>query len=54
MLFAEEAKDEGIESNEAILKRAINEVKSKQTQFAIEDPDLKRIIRNHCLYGAQI
>ena len=42
LLFAEEAKDEGIESNEAILKRAINEVKSKQTQFAIEDPDLKK------------
>ncbi|EWC66376.1 nitrate reductase [Staphylococcus aureus subsp. aureus ST 1413] len=42
LLFAEEAKDEGIESNEAILKRAIDEVKSKQTQFAIEDPDLKK------------
>ncbi|HFG0380499.1 TPA: nitrate reductase subunit alpha, partial [Staphylococcus aureus] len=42
LLFAEEAKDEGIDSNEAILKRAINEVKSKQTQFAIEDPDLKK------------
>lgn len=42
LLFAEEAKDEGIESNEAILKRAIDEVKSKRTQFAIEDPDLKK------------
>ncbi|HEB2307812.1 TPA: nitrate reductase subunit alpha [Staphylococcus aureus] len=42
LLFAEEAKDEGIESNEEILKRAIDEVKSKQTQFAIEDPDLKK------------
>ena len=42
LLFAEEAKDEGIDSNEAILKRAINEVKSKRTQFAIEDPDLKK------------
>ena len=53
MLFAEEAKDEGIDSNEAILQRAIDEVKSKQTQFAIEDPDLKRIIQNHYLYGVQ-
>lgn len=42
LLFAEEAKDEGIDSNEAILQRAIDEVKSKQTQFAIEDPDLKK------------
>ncbi|MCG9812037.1 nitrate reductase subunit alpha [Staphylococcus argenteus] len=42
LLFAEEAKDEGIESNEEILQRAIDEVKSKQTQFAIEDPDLKK------------
>ncbi|HEI6659339.1 TPA: nitrate reductase subunit alpha [Staphylococcus aureus] len=38
LLFA----DEGIDSNEAILQRAIDEVKSKQTQFAIEDPDLKK------------
>ena len=53
LLFAEEAKDEGIDSNEAILQRAIDEVKSKQTQFAIEDPDLKRIIQNHYLYGVQ-
>ncbi|GJF38964.1 nitrate reductase subunit alpha [Staphylococcus argenteus] len=42
LLFAEEAKDEGIDSNEEILQRAIDEVKSKQTQFAIEDPDLKK------------
>ncbi|MBE5676317.1 nitrate reductase subunit alpha [Staphylococcus sp. SS87] len=42
LLFAEEAKDEGVNSNEEILKRAIDEVKSKQTQFAIEDPDLKK------------
>lgn len=42
LLFAEEAKDEGIDSNEAILQRAIDEMKSKQTQFAIEDPDLKK------------
>ncbi|HDH7101648.1 TPA: nitrate reductase subunit alpha [Staphylococcus aureus] len=42
LLFAEEAKDQGIDSNEAILQRAIDEVKSKQTQFAIEDPDLKK------------
>ncbi|UMT75435.1 nitrate reductase subunit alpha [Staphylococcus roterodami] len=42
LLFAEEAKDESVNSNEEILKRAIDEVKSKQTQFAIEDPDLKK------------
>ncbi|OMH91028.1 nitrate reductase subunit alpha [Staphylococcus argenteus] len=42
LLFAEEAKDEGIYSNEEILQRVIDEVKSKQTQFAIEDPDLKK------------
>ncbi|GJF43137.1 nitrate reductase subunit alpha [Staphylococcus argenteus] len=42
LLFAEEAKDEGIYSNEEILQRAIGEVKSKQTRFAIEDPDLKK------------
>lgn len=42
LLFAEEAKDEGIYSNEEILQRVIDEVKSKQTQFAIEDSDLKK------------
>ena len=42
LLFAEEAKDEGIEANDEILKRAIEEVKSKQTQFSIEDPDLRK------------
>ncbi|ULA39135.1 nitrate reductase subunit alpha [Staphylococcus argenteus] len=42
LLFAEEAKYEGIYSNEEILQRVIDEVKSKQTQFAIEDPDLKK------------
>ena len=42
LLFAEEAKENGDDSNEAILKRAINEVKTKQTKFAVEDPDLRK------------
>jgi len=40
--FGEDAKDAGEFNNEAILKRAINEVKSRDTKFAIEDPDLKK------------
>ena len=42
LLFAEEAKENGDDSNEAILKRARNEVKTKQTKFAVEDPDLRK------------
>ncbi|MGD3155170.1 nitrate reductase subunit alpha [Staphylococcus warneri] len=42
LLFAEEAKENGDDSNEAILKRAINEMKTKQTKFAVEDPDLRK------------
>ncbi|MCD8818009.1 nitrate reductase subunit alpha [Mammaliicoccus sciuri] len=42
LLFGEEAKDAGDNSNEAILKRAIESVKSKKTKFAIEDPDAKK------------
>ncbi|WP_239748405.1 nitrate reductase subunit alpha [Mammaliicoccus sp. A-M2] len=42
LLFGEEAKDAGDDSNEAILKRAIESVKSKKTKFAIEDPDAKK------------
>ena len=42
LLFAEEAKENGDDSNEAILQRAINEVKTKQTKFAVEDPDLRK------------
>lgn len=41
LLFGEEAKDAGDDSNEAILQRAIESVKSKKTKFAIEDPDAK-------------
>ncbi|MFY2152723.1 nitrate reductase subunit alpha [Mammaliicoccus sciuri] len=42
LLFGEEAKDAEDDSNEAILKRAIESVKSKKTKFAIEDPDAKK------------
>ncbi|MEB6096700.1 nitrate reductase subunit alpha [Mammaliicoccus sciuri] len=42
LLFGEEAKDAGDDSNEAILQRAIESVKSKKTKFAIEDPDAKK------------
>ncbi|MCJ0952663.1 nitrate reductase subunit alpha [Mammaliicoccus sciuri] len=42
LLFGEEAKDAGDDSNEAILKRAIESVQSKKTKFAIEDPDAKK------------
>lgn len=51
MLFGEEAKDAGDDSNEAILKRAIESVKNKETEFAIEDPDLRKIILKHYLFG---
>ncbi|MEB6332723.1 nitrate reductase subunit alpha [Staphylococcus pseudoxylosus] len=40
--FGEEAKDAGEFNNEAILKRAIESVKSRETKFAIEDPDSKQ------------
>ncbi|MCI2947821.1 nitrate reductase / nitrite oxidoreductase, alpha subunit [Staphylococcus caledonicus] len=42
LLFGEEAKESGDASNETILKNAINSVKNKETQFAIEDPDLRK------------
>ncbi|PNY94507.1 nitrate reductase subunit alpha [Mammaliicoccus sciuri] len=42
LLFGEEAKDAGDDSNEVILQRAIESVKSKKTKFAIEDPDAKK------------
>ncbi|MEB7817226.1 nitrate reductase subunit alpha [Mammaliicoccus sciuri] len=42
LLFGEEAKDAGDDSNEAILQRTIESVKSKKTKFAIEDPDAKK------------
>ncbi|PTF04757.1 nitrate reductase subunit alpha [Staphylococcus devriesei] len=42
LLFGEEAKEAGDDSNETILKNAINSVKNKETQFAIEDPDLRK------------
>lgn len=40
--FGEEAKDAGEFNNEAIMKRAIDSVKSRETKFAIEDPDSKQ------------
>ncbi|WP_323704070.1 nitrate reductase subunit alpha [Mammaliicoccus sp. Dog046] len=42
LLFGEEAKEAGDDSNEAIIKRAVDSVKNKQTKFAIEDPDAKQ------------
>lgn len=42
LLFGEEAKESGDDSNEAIVKRAVDAVKSKKTKFAIEDPDAKK------------
>lgn len=42
LLFGEEAKESGDSSNEAILKRAVESVKSRKTKFAIEDPDAKK------------
>lgn len=42
LLFGEEAKESGDDSNEAIVKRAVDAVKSKKTKFAIEDPDAKQ------------
>ena len=40
--FGEDAKDAGDDSNEAVLKRAIASVTSRETKFAVEDPDLKK------------
>lgn len=54
LLFAEEAKENGDDSNEAILQRAINEVKTKETKFAVEDPDLRKTILKHYSYGVLI
>lgn len=42
LLFGEEAKESGDDSNEAIVKRGVDAVKSKKTKFAIEDPDTKK------------
>ena len=42
LLFGEEAKESGDDSNEAIVKRAVDAVKSKKTKFAIEDPYAKK------------
>ncbi len=42
LLFGEEAKESGDDSNGAIVKRAVDAVKSKKTKFAIEDPDAKK------------
>ncbi|MDU7036360.1 MAG: nitrate reductase subunit alpha, partial [Staphylococcus simulans] len=40
--FGEEARDAGEFNNEAILKRAVDSVKNRETKFAIEDPDLRK------------
>ncbi|ULG74341.1 nitrate reductase subunit alpha [Macrococcus brunensis] len=42
LLFGEEARDAGEFDNEAILKRAVNSVASRETKFAVEDPDNKK------------
>lgn len=38
LLFAEEAKREGKETNEEIIQHAYEQIKSRETKFAIEDP----------------
>lgn len=40
--FGEAAREANEFNNEAILKRAVDSVKSRDTEFAIEDPDLKK------------
>ncbi|GGB08471.1 nitrate reductase subunit alpha [Macrococcus hajekii] len=42
LLFGEEARDAGEFTNEAILKRAVDSVASRETKFAVEDPDNKK------------
>lgn len=42
LLFGEEAKESGDDSNETIIKNAVDSVKNKKTKFAIEDPDAKQ------------
>lgn len=39
LLFAEEAKKVGKETDEEMIQHAVDQVKSGETQFAIEDPD---------------
>lgn len=40
--MGEEARDAGEFTNEAILKRAVDDVKSRRTRFAVENPDLRK------------
>lgn len=42
LLWGEEARDAGEFTNEAILKRAVDDVKSRRTRFAVENPDLRK------------
>ncbi|GGI40939.1 nitrate reductase subunit alpha [Mammaliicoccus stepanovicii] len=42
LLFGEEAKEAGDNSDEAVIKRAVDAVKNKETKFAVEDPDAKK------------
>lgn len=39
--FGEDAKEAGEFTNEEVLKRAVESVKSRETKFAMEDPDLR-------------
>lgn len=41
LLFGEEARDEGQFNNETIISKAVEAVKNKDIQFAVEDPDAK-------------
>ena len=41
LLFGEEARDEGQFNNETIISKAVEAVKNKHIQFAVEDPDAK-------------
>ena len=42
LLWGEEARDAGEFTNEAVLARALEDVKSRKTKFAVENPDLRR------------
>nr|WP_188020161.1 nitrate reductase subunit alpha [Macrococcus canis] len=42
LLFGEDAREAGNFTNEEVLKRAVESVKSRETKFAVEDPDNKK------------
>ncbi|QTQ09247.1 nitrate reductase subunit alpha [Macrococcoides canis] len=42
LLFGEDAREAGNFTNEEVIKRAVESVKSRETKFAVEDPDNKK------------